>query len=187
MEYLQQKSYVCAYGTLMSYNTNSLLNKTDSKLVKETTINGFQIYANLANFIYPTLKEETTATPVYVEIWEVDNTTLKLLDRYEGVDQELYKRSLITVDELDCYIYEYNGRITSNMIKLKNNNWLQFINDNEDDIRAFNFYSSEWYEMQEKEITETFCYNVNTGNIEQMHISEIEDLIDNFSDKIKKY
>jgi hypothetical protein len=139
----------------------------------------------MANFLYPVLKKGASEVPLFAEIWEVSDSTLKKLDLYENIDSGLYKRELINVDGFECYIYEYNHLIKKNMIILHSNNWKNFIKENEEAITIFNFYSSEWYDMNNEGVSESFLYNINTGIKEIMHITEIEDIIDIYEEKIK--
>ena len=93
---------VFVYGTLKSgYGANSLLGEGRT-LLGETTIAG-EIY-HLGGFPGVRLGGESK---VHGEVWEVPESSLPRLDRYEG-EGSLYIRHEITTEFGPAWVYEYN-------------------------------------------------------------------------------
>lgn len=100
---------VFVYGTLKhGYGNHRLLQTATFLGVAASIADNYALYCNGS---YPCLKEGNG--PVYGELYEVDDHTLKALDWLEGVDSGLYKRTQISVSVEDAYIttayvYIYN-------------------------------------------------------------------------------
>lgn len=97
------RTYLFAYGTLMSGEFRNHFLKWFGKYVKEAVIHGFRLYYN-SEGDYPVLRRTDGVSDIVVgELWELTGdshdqlSTLSLLDGIEGVPY-LYCRMSVTVE-----------------------------------------------------------------------------------------
>lgn len=87
------KHKVFVYGTLRPTKTNAY---------EEATHVLFQYDMYNYNFRFPYIKESSDPdSRVHGNLLEVDDEQLAALDKYEGVDRELYKRIRVVVWDMD--------------------------------------------------------------------------------------
>lgn len=110
---------VCVYGTLMTgFGNNRLLSRTNSKLLGEDEIDGFDMYS-LGGF--PGVNKGNGT--IKVEIWEVDCVeTFWNLDGLEGYPY-MYTRDVVPTKYGDAWIYIYNHNLSTTNKLIKVGNW----------------------------------------------------------------
>lgn len=101
METSTKKHIVCAYGTLMRNHHNHLYLRSSKFLGKSHTGPGYTFYRSGLPFIY----KDPEGIGREVEVYEINDLTLKMLDRLEG-NGHFYTRELITLtDGQEAWIY----------------------------------------------------------------------------------
>jgi len=103
---------VFVYGSLLKGMGNSRLLK-DAKLLGRTKITGFTML-DLGWFPGIVVNNDTK-TPVYGEVYEVDDETFTRLDHLEGYNPSnpesgLYNKTIVSTDFGDATVYVYNNR-----------------------------------------------------------------------------
>lgn len=100
------KQYVFVYGTLLKGKRNHHI-LSNSKFIGKGTISGYFMF-NLGT--YPGIQKSKHDSKVIGEVYEVDETTMKVLDELEEVGY-LYNKELIDVNlenkTIKAYVYEY--------------------------------------------------------------------------------
>lgn len=90
------KSLLFVYGTLKRGCRNHHRLATQRFVGAAHSVAGYRLY-DLGD--YPGIVPEPTATEGVVgEVWEVDEECLRELDRFEGVDDGLYRRDPINLE-----------------------------------------------------------------------------------------
>ena len=116
---------VFVYGTLKrGYSNHSLLSSSEYLGAYSTATSNFSLYCNGK---YPLLVRSLSAdTNVHGELYRVDEDTLKKLDWLECVDEGMYSRLPIYVENeaggLVAEAYFYNYPITS-LTQVKSGKW----------------------------------------------------------------
>lgn len=112
---------VSVYGTLLSGFGNNRLLK-DSKLLGESTVKGTMY--SYGPYPYVALTHYDKIGDVKVEVWEVDEPTLRRLDGLEGYP-DFYDRSLVTTKDFgETWIYNIEKR--GNSPHVKSGSWREF-------------------------------------------------------------
>ena len=101
------------YGTLkQGFSQNVMLNNAKYLGVAKTSpCYGMYVFRGYPALVTKTLAETSEIqanSSIFGEIYEVDEATLQLIDVYEGVERNLFKREVITLDSitlsrLPCY------------------------------------------------------------------------------------
>ena len=102
---------IFVYGTLKKgFGANSLLQPANL-VIENVAIRGFKMYTNGS---FPMVVEsEKGSDAVYGEIWEIEEDTLRRLDRYEG-HPNLFTRNYIPTEQIEftsdlgVMMYYYN-------------------------------------------------------------------------------
>jgi len=101
------KTILFLYGTLRTGQRNHRLMSNSRFICKVKTLPHYRLY-DLGD--YPGMvRDEQNGLAVRGEMWEVDATTLMMLDALEDVDDGLYERVLVEIDHaavgVESYLY----------------------------------------------------------------------------------
>ncbi len=126
------------YGTLLNDIHSMIANhlKTHSKLIGDGTVNG--LLFDLGSYPGLVYQPETDRL-VFGQVFELDDPeeVLATLDGYEGINlnslaESEYSRLLVPVsldkDNLECWVYVYNGK-TGGLKQIESGNYLEYINN----------------------------------------------------------
>ena len=129
------KYLVFVYGTLMSNYSNSSLLKYSKKIGRGSTIENFTMYCSVIPFVVECPSDET-GYKIKGELYEVDEDTLKRLDKLEH-HPSFYERKLVRViiDENSFYATHHSAWmyffpfIDSNMKRCTEGDYRNYIED----------------------------------------------------------
>lgn len=112
-------NYVFVYGTLKSGWGNHERYMVNVKFIKKVLIKGISIHTDNETRLPFAMKNKKGV--IQGEIYEVDDKTLKMLDRLES-HPIWYKRHLFKVGEYKVWIY-LNPEEAKGLPIIKNGNW----------------------------------------------------------------
>lgn len=121
--------FLFVYGTLLKNADNDM---SDYLFKNSKYISSGFFYGKLFNVSwYPgAILSNCSDDKVFGSIFKLKDADniLKILDDYEGIDEQLYRRELINVfrddEELKCWVYLYNRPIT-NLQQIVSGNFLE--------------------------------------------------------------
>lgn len=113
------KHFVFVYGTLKSGWGNHDSYMADAKFIKDVALKGVSIHTDEATRLPFAMKNKKGR--IQGEIYEVDDQTLKMLDRLES-HPVWYKRQLFKVGKYKVWIY-LNPEEAKDLPIIPNGNW----------------------------------------------------------------
>lgn len=123
---MRNSHLVLVYGTLREGMSNSRLLQGSTKVL-DMNLNNFKMYDVGA---FPCVVPAENKTGIYVEMYEVNRSTLQRLDHLEGVPN-MYRREVVAQCDIgygnqDVYMYIWNSG-TERMNEIPDGDYVQYI------------------------------------------------------------